>query len=77
MTTATLKQELHQYIDNGDERFLQMVHTMAKEYTDAETDDFAKEEMLELDARMQSYLNGESKSYTWEEAKAIITGRKK
>ena len=32
MSTAQIKEKLHRYIDNGDERFLKVVYAMAKEY---------------------------------------------
>ncbi len=49
---------------------------LAKEYNDYDDDldyEFTAEDIKELDDRWQKHLNGESKSYTWEEAKAIIT----
>lgn len=33
MTTNALRKELQQYIERADERFLRMVHSLAKEYT--------------------------------------------
>ncbi len=36
MDTLQIKKELHQYIDNGDERFLRLVHTIAKNYNSSE-----------------------------------------
>lgn len=32
MTAATLRKEVQQYINYADERFLRMVHSLAKEY---------------------------------------------
>jgi hypothetical protein len=32
MNTVQIKQELHQYIDKGDERFLRLVHAIATNY---------------------------------------------
>ncbi len=32
MTDATLRKEVQQYINHADERFLRMVHSLAKEY---------------------------------------------
>jgi 5'-3' exonuclease len=37
MTSATLRKEVQQYINYADERFLRMVHSLAKEY--AKNDD--------------------------------------
>ncbi len=36
MNTAALKKELHSYIEKADERFLKMVHALAKSYEDEE-----------------------------------------
>jgi hypothetical protein len=36
MTTVTLRKELKQYIEHADERFLRMVHSLAKEYSKTE-----------------------------------------
>jgi len=32
MNTAKIREELHQYIDKGDERFLRLVHALARSY---------------------------------------------
>jgi hypothetical protein len=36
MNTSRIKQELHQFIDNGDERFLRLVHAIATNYNSNE-----------------------------------------
>jgi hypothetical protein len=36
MNTSQIKQELHQFIDNGDERFLRLVHAVATNYNSNE-----------------------------------------
>ncbi|NBC83344.1 MAG: hypothetical protein GVY19_08165 [Bacteroidetes bacterium] len=36
MDTAQIKQELHQFIDKGDERFLRLVHAVATNYKNDE-----------------------------------------
>jgi hypothetical protein len=38
--------------------------------------DFNGDEIKMLDERRQSRLTGKSKTYSWEEAKEIITGKK-
>ena len=35
MGVQKLRQELHNYIDHADERFLEMVHAMSKEYKES------------------------------------------
>jgi hypothetical protein len=36
MNTIQIRKELHQYIDNGDERFLRLVHAVASNYKNDE-----------------------------------------
>ncbi len=36
MNTTQIKQELHQFIDSGDERFLRLVHAIATNYNSEE-----------------------------------------
>jgi hypothetical protein len=36
MNTTQIKEELHQYIDKGDERFLRLVHAVATNYKNDE-----------------------------------------
>ncbi len=38
MNTVKLKEELHNYIENGDDRFLRLVHAIATNYTSSDVD---------------------------------------
>jgi len=75
MQTTAIQQELHSYIDNGDEKLLKLMLALAKDYTgdDDFEYDFTAEDIEVLDRNREKRLNGESKTYTWEEAKNIIT----
>lgn len=79
MRVPNIRQKLHQYIDKGDEKLLKLMYAIAKEYN--EEDDFeyefTDEEIKLLDARRAKRLSGESKTFNWDEAKSIITGKKK
>jgi hypothetical protein len=78
MQTTQIKQKLHQYIDNGDEKLLKLMFVLAKEYND-DNDfeyEFTAEDIKEFDDRRERRLKGESNTYSWEEAKEIITGKK-
>ena len=79
MEVANIRQKLHQYIDKGDEKLLKLMYAIAKEYT--EDDDFeyefSDEEIKQFEERRTKRLSGESKTYSWQDAKAIITGKKK
>jgi hypothetical protein len=78
MQTTSIKQKLHQYIDNSDEKLLKLMLVLAKEYN--EDDDFeyefTDEEIKVFDERRAKRLSGESRTYSWEEAKDIIVGKK-
>jgi hypothetical protein len=80
MQTSTIRYKLHQYIDESDEKLLQLMYTLAREYKgDAEgdvSDEISNEDLLRYEERQAKRLNGTSKTHRWEEAKAIITGRK-
>jgi len=78
MQTTQIRQKLHQYIDNSDEKLLKLMFALANEYN--EDDDFEYEftadDIREFDDRREKRLSGETKTYSWPEAKDIITGKK-
>jgi hypothetical protein len=79
MESASIRQKLHQYIDKGDEKLLKLMYAVAKEYN--EDDDFeyqfTEDEIKLFEERSAKRLSGESKTYSWKDAKEIITGKKK
>jgi hypothetical protein len=79
MEPASIRQKLHQYIDRGDEKLLKLMYAVAREYN--EDDDFeyqfTEEEIKEFEERTAMRLRGESKTYSWKDAKEIIIGKKK
>ena len=79
MQTVEIREKLHQYVDDGDDKLLKLMFALAKEYNDEEEFDYAfsPEDIREFDDRNRKYLSGESKAYTWEEAKDIITKKRK
>ena len=77
MENVMIKEKLQQYIDSGDEKLLKLMYAVAREYTEEEDEyELTEEQIVELDRRRESWLSGESKGYSWEEAKKIITGSK-
>ena len=72
METTDLRAALHQYIDEGDDKLLRMLYAVAKEYNEEEEYEFTEEEIKELDEKVEEWRRGETKAYTWEEAKEII-----
>ncbi len=79
MQATKIRQRLHHYVDEGDEKLLKLMYAIAKEYN--EEDDFeyefSDEEIKVFEQRKAKRVSGESKTYSWEEAKDIITGKKK
>lgn len=78
MQTISIRERLHQYIDKSDDKLLKLLYALAKEYN--EDDDFeyefTAEDMQLFDERREKRLTGESKTYTWPEAKEMITGKR-
>ena len=79
MESANIRQKLHQYIEKGDEKLLKLMYAVAKEYNDEDDFEytFSEDEIKLFEQRTAKRLKGESKTYNWQEAKDIITGKKK
>jgi hypothetical protein len=79
MESSNLRQKLHQYIDQGDDKLLKLMYAVAKEYN--EDDDFeyqfTEEEIRLFEERTAKRRSGESQVYNWKDAKEIIAGKKK
>ncbi|MGC4037484.1 MAG: hypothetical protein QM764_16095 [Chitinophagaceae bacterium] len=76
MGSIAIKEALHNYIDTGDDRLLQMIYAIVREYNNSEISD---EVLAEMENRTAKRKSGKSKTYKWNEAKAMITksvGRK-
>lgn len=71
MNTTKIKEELYQYINQADDRFIQLVYAMVQA-DKKEQELLSQEEKEELERRIERHKNGQSKSYTWEEVKARI-----
>ena len=77
MQTSTIRQKLHQYIDNSDEKLLKLMFVLAKEYNDDDINyEFSIDDIKIFDERREKRLSGQSSTYSWQEAKEIITGKK-
>lgn len=79
MNATFIRQKLHQYIDIGDEKLLKLLYAVAKEYN-GEDDfeyEFREEEIKLFEERRAKRLNSESKTFSWQEAKDMITGKRK
>jgi len=74
MGAAQIREELHQFIDNADERVLNLIYGMMK--ADTGKDILTKEQQEDLDNRIDRHKKGESESYSWSEAREQIVKRK-
>lgn len=75
MDTETVKEEIHQLINNIDDiEFLKAVQTIisAKIQDDSEENNLTDEEIQILKKREENYLSGKTKTYTWEEVKSRL-----
>ena len=75
MQSANIRQRLHQYVDNGDEKLLNLLYALAKEYNDEDDFEyeFSQQELQEIDLRRAKRISGESKTFNWKDAKEMIT----
>ena len=73
----TIKERLYQYIDRGDEKLLSLMYAVAREYSqEDDLDEFTPEQIEELDKRRESRSKGQSKIFSWDESKQIISQRR-
>lgn len=73
MGTAQIREELHQFINKADERVLNLIYGMMK--ADHEPQFLTPEQQEDLDQRILRHKNGESKSFSWTEARNKIEKR--
>jgi hypothetical protein len=72
MGSAQIREALHEYINHADDRVLNLIYGMMN----ADNDELlTKEQQEDLDNRVARHKSGESKSYSWAEAKAQIEKR--
>lgn len=78
MRATNIREKLQDYIDNGDEKLLKLMYVMAKEYNNDDDFEyeFSEKEIEIFEERRLKRLNGDSKTFNWEEAKEMITGKK-
>lgn len=77
MEALLIKEELHSVVECGDEKLLHLMYALAKEYNDQKENEFTADELNQFKARRENHLNSKSKSYTWEEARSLITQQNK
>ena len=73
MGAAQIREELHQFIDRADDRILNLMYGMMK--ADGVKEPLTAEQQEDLDKRIARHKKGESKSYSWPEARSRIEKR--
>jgi len=77
MKITALRERLHEYIDNADERHLAAIYTLVEDQIQpVQADIYDEQTMAMLYQRREDHRNGHSKSYTVEEAFEIVRSRK-
>jgi putative addiction module component (TIGR02574 family) len=72
MNTTKIKEELYEYINQADDRFIQLIYAMVQA-DKKELGLLDQDEKDELDRRVERHKSGQSKPYTWEEVKARLS----
>lgn len=77
MSTSELREKLINYLADASDRKVKALYTLLEEdINDATAFTLSKEQKEILDREREKYLNGEGESYSWEEAKKMILGKK-
>ena len=72
MSSIAIKEVLHNYIDSGDDKLLQMIYAIVREYNNPV---MSEDGITELEARTTRRKSEESKTYDWPAAKDMMTGK--
>lgn len=77
MTVALIREKLHDYIENADDKKVEAIYLMVEgEIDDEKYDRWEDEEFLkELKSRLDDFESGIDKGSTWEEVKLRARNR--
>ena len=67
METMALKKTVLKYIEEADERLLEMMLSLAESYDNNNSSVLSESDYQEMDKRRLNHLNEKSESYSWEE----------
>jgi hypothetical protein len=67
MEAVELKKTVLKYVDEADERLLEMILSLAENYEDKSSSVLTEADYQEMDKRRLDHLNEKSESYSWEE----------
>lgn len=71
MASSSIKEKLHHYIDTADEKKLHAIYTILEDEIEGEYF-YTQDEIKMFYDRREKHLNGETKSYSVDEAHRLI-----
>ena len=71
MSSAQIRQRLHDYIDIAEDKKLKAIYTLLQDHIN-DGYQLTEEQKAELDRRLNDYKNGIGRTYSWDETVAII-----
>jgi putative addiction module component (TIGR02574 family) len=71
MSTAEIRQQLHDYIDSAEKKKLEAIYTLLENELSDNNVDLTDAQKNELDRRYNDHLNGIGRTYTWDETVAM------
>ena len=77
MDTATIRQQLHEYIEQVDDKKARGLYMLVEEDINNQHIKFSDEQLAFLNEEYESYLKGDGKTYSREEAMDIIRQKRK
>jgi putative addiction module component (TIGR02574 family) len=72
MTTAAIRQQLHNYLEVAEDKKVKAIYTMMEEEIKESAVDYTDEFKAELDRRYADYKSGKAKMLTAEESKKRV-----
>ncbi len=75
MDNITIRKEIHQYIDEADERFLNLIYGMIKaDQEEVYLDEISSEEIQLIEERLAEYYKNPNNGSSWEDVEKRIKG---
>lgn len=76
MTTTTLRNKLHDFINNADDERVKAVYSIFEEELTEKYDHWEDKDFLaEIENRIKDYENGKTAGVPWEEVQQIVKNR--
>ena len=77
MRVAAIREKLKTYVDDVDDKKVKALYALLEnDIEEGSSFKFTKEQLDILDKEHALHLSGKTRSYSWEEAKEIIRGKK-